>query len=306
MAKHMFIDAEDSEFLQAVGKALSSKERIEILKLLYYKSLNINEISEALSLPASSTSVHIRILEEADLIYTENQPGIRGTMKLCSRKKDDVFIKLTGESSTTSKVESISMPIGNFTDCQVAPTCGMAGKDDYIIYEDNPTLFFVPNRTEAQLIWTSRGFFEYRFPKPDTKNTIESISIIAEMCSEAPNYREDWKSDICLWLNGVECGTWRCPGDFGDRRGRLTPNWWKTGNTQYGLLTKWTINNNGCYINNIMISDTNLRDIKMDNKTYLSVRFGNKEDAEYIGGLNIFGRAFGDYEQDIVMIIEYK
>lgn len=55
-----------------------------------------------------------------------------------------------------------------------------------------------------------------------------------------------------------------------------------------------------------MISDTNLRDIKMDNKTYLSVRFGNKEDAEYIGGLNIFGRAFGDYEQDIVMIIEYK
>jgi predicted transcriptional regulator len=104
----------------------------------------------------------------------------------------------------------------------------------------------------------------------------------------------------------VECGTWRCPGDFGDRRGRLTPNWWKTGNTQYGLLTKWTINNNGCYINNIMISDTNLRDIKMDNKTYLSVRFGNKEDAEYIGGLNIFGRAFGDYEQDIVMIIEYK
>lgn len=181
MAKHMFIDAEDSEFLQAVGKALSSKERIEILKLLYYKSLNINEISEALSLPASSTSVHIRILEEADLIYTENQPGIRGTMKLCSRKKDDVFIKLTGEASTTSKVESISMPIGNFTDCQVAPTCGMAGKDDYIIYEDNPTLFFVPNRTEAQLIWTSRGFFEYRFPKPDTKILLK-VSQLLQRC----------------------------------------------------------------------------------------------------------------------------
>src|SRR5690554_1340889 len=158
MAKRMYIDAEHSDLLQAVGRALSSKERIDILKLLYYKSLNINEISETLGLPASSTSMHIRILEEADLIYTENQPGARGTMKLCSRKKDDIFIKLTGETSEVSRITSINMPIGNFTDCQVTPTCGMASKDNYIITEDNPALFYVPNRFEAQIIWTSKGY----------------------------------------------------------------------------------------------------------------------------------------------------
>jgi predicted transcriptional regulator len=29
-----------------------------------------------------------------------------------------------------------------------------------------------------------------------------------------------------------------------------------------------------------------------------------KEDAEYQGGLNLFGRTFGNYEQDIILRIE--
>ena len=32
---------------------------------------------------------------------------------------------------------------------------------------------------------------------------------------------------------------------------------------------------------------------------------GNKEDAKYAGGFNLFGRTFGDYEQDILMELEY-
>ena len=38
---------------------------------------------------------------------------------------------------------------------------------------------------------------------------------------------------------------------------------------------------------------------------YISVRIGIKEDAEHIGGVNIFGSSFGDYPQDILMRIEY-
>ncbi|MEI3204121.1 MAG: hypothetical protein V8S73_05705 [Lachnospiraceae bacterium] len=36
-----------------------------------------------------------------------------------------------------------------------------------------------------------------------------------EICSEAPGYKEDWKSDLTLWVNDVEVGTWTCPGDLG-------------------------------------------------------------------------------------------
>jgi len=36
------------------------------------------------------------------------------------------------------------------------------------------------------------------------------------------------------------------------------------------------------------------------------VRIGVKEDAKNIGGVNIFGKTFGDYEQDIIMKMEFE
>jgi predicted transcriptional regulator len=35
------------------------------------------------------------------------------------------------------------------------------------------------------------------------------------------------------------------------------------------------------------------------------VRIGVKADARYVGGLNIFGRHFGNYPQDIVLRLRY-
>ena len=32
---------------------------------------------------------------------------------------------------------------------------------------------------------------------------------------------------------------------------------------------------------------------------------GNKPDAKYIGGFNLFGKEFGDYAQDIILNVEY-
>lgn len=306
MAKDLELSTEQSQGLEALGRALSSKHRIDILKLLYYQSLNINEISEALSLPSSSTAMHVRVLEEADLINTENQPGTRGTMKLCSRKVDNVFLKLSGNNVNVGSITSISMPVGHFTRCQVSPTCGMAGEKNYLITEDSPRLFFSPDRIQSQLIWTSSGYFEYCFPKPPlSKGAFSNITFTAEICSEAPNYRENWKSDITFWINGIDCGTWQCPGDFGERRGRLNPSWWKNGNTQYGLLTKFAVNHKGTFVNEIKVSDVSLSQIPVLENDFISLTLGNKADAEFVGGLNLFGQGFGDYDQDIVMMIEH-
>ncbi len=49
---------------------------------------------------------------------------------------------------------------------------------------------------------------------PKKKEKIKRASISMEICSEAPGYKEDWKSDLTLWVNDVEVGTWTCPGDF--------------------------------------------------------------------------------------------
>ena len=110
-----------------------------------------------------------------------------------------------------------------------------------------------------------------------------------EACSEAPNYAEDWPSDITISIAGIDCCTWRCPGDFGARRGLLSPQWWSNSMaTQYGILNRIEINNEGSFLNNIKTSDVRIQDLGIANLQNVPIRIGNKEDAEYIGGFNLF------------------
>ena len=300
MSKILELNADNEEQLCNVSKALSSPDRIKILKLLYYNSYNIGEIAEHLSIPPSTAALHIRVLESADLIHTEQQPGCRGSMKLCSRKKDFVNIRLSALPAGVDQISTISMPIGAFTDCKISPTCGIVDANGHIGYEDRPSDFFLPARFNAQLLWSSSGYVEYKFPYTLADSvTPKQLLLTFEACSEAPNFREDWKSDITIWINGKECGTWHCPGDFGARRGRLNPTWWESGSTQYGLLTTVTVTEQNTLINNAISSNLCLSDLEIEKDDYITIRIGNKDDAEYIGGFNLFGQKFGDYEQDI-------
>lgn len=306
MSKILELNADNEEYLCEVAKALSSPARIQIIKLLYYNSYNIGEIAEKLNIPASTAALHIRILEGADLIHTEQQPGCRGSMKLCSRKNDFVSIRLFENPIDVDQISTISMPVGAYTDCHILPTCGLAGENGGIGYEDRPCDFFLPERLQAQLIWSAGGYVEYRFPNPLAKDiSLKQLLLTFEACSEVANYREDWKSDITVWINGHDCGTWQCPGDFGARRGRLNPPWWESGATQYGLLTTVTVTGTSTLINNEVSSSVRLSDLSLQDNCWITVRIGNKEDAEYPGGFNLFGQKFGDYEQDIKLSFVY-
>lgn len=307
MSKLLELNADNEEALLKVSKALSSPTRIAIVKLLYFNSYNIGEIAERLGIPASTAGVHVRALEEAGLINTEIQPGSHGSMKICSRKNDYISIRLVGLHQDIDQVFSISMPIGSFVDCNVSPTCGLCDENGIIGYEDRPHYFYDPKRLNAQLLWSSSGYVEYRFPFPlETDHEPKQLSLSFEACSEAPNFREDWPSDITIWINGFECATWCCPSDFGNRRGRLNPSWWYNGATQYGLLTTLEINADSTLLNGKIISNLAIDQLHLTNQPYISVRIGNKENADNIGGFNIFGRKFGDYEQDILLAVAYS
>ncbi|MDD3278042.1 MAG: helix-turn-helix domain-containing protein [Lachnospiraceae bacterium] len=306
MAKLMDYDTERVEELCELGKALSSPVRVEILRLLYDQSLIIGEIAKEMNLPASSTAFHLKILEQAGLVRMEEQPGTRGTMKLCTRKTDFVTINLVKKNTNINEIFSMEMPVGAYSGCNVTPTCGLCGADGIIGNEDKDYCFFFPERYKAGLLWSSSGYVEYKFANGVPKNRrVKRISVCMEICSEAPGYREDWKSDLTLWINGVECGTWTCPGDYGARRGRLTPVMWTDGATQYGLQVVWEVREDGCYLNGKHVSQTGVESLALMEKAYVAVRIGNKPDARYIGGFNIFGKGFGDYDQDIVLTMEY-
>ena len=299
------INLEEEKELMALGKALSSEIRLKILGLLQEGPLCVNEIAELLNIPASSAALHVRVLEEAELIRTELKPGIRGSMKLCIRQETSVVLDLQ-KKSKEQREEVISMPVGNYVDYKITPTCGMVNEEEYIDGEDEPRCFYDPRRTTAKLVWFSSGYLEYRFPNAGMqKEPVKSLDFSAELCSETADYNLDCPSDITLWINGIEAGTWTCPSDFGGRRGKLNPDWWEDKNSQYGNLKNWHIDETGTYLDGLQVSGRGLEAYALAEGPYVSVRIGIKEDAEHVGGVNIFGNCFGDYPQDLVMRLKY-
>lgn len=299
------INLEEEKELMALGKALSSEIRLKILGLLQEGPLCVNEIAEFLNIPASSAALHVRVLEEAELIRTELKPGIRGYMKLCIRQETSVVLDLQ-KKSKEQREEVISMPVGNYVDYKITPTCGMVNEEEYIDGEDEPRCFYDPRRTTAKLVWFSSGYLEYRFPNAGMqKEPVKSLDFSAELCSETADYNLDCPSDITLWINGIEAGTWTCPSDFGGRRGKLNPDWWEDKNSQYGNLKNWHIDETGTYLDGLQVSGRGIDAYALAEGPYVSVRIGIKEDAEHVGGVNIFGNCFGDYPQDLVMRLKY-
>ncbi|WP_274654775.1 ArsR/SmtB family transcription factor [Paenibacillus humicola] len=295
------------EFIH-IAKALSTDLRIEIFKELLHRSMNVVEISEKFGIPASTAAINIKKLEDAGLIQTEMIPGTRGTQKSCSARYSRIVVDFSHfRAPKTHPFVEVSLPIGQFFDSQISAPCGILSDQSIIGEMDEPRSFFEPERIHAQLIWFRRGFLEYRFPNRVPRGAvIRNLELSMEICSEAPLYNSDWPSDITLWINGKEVGTWTSPGDFGGERGLLTPDWWGTENTQYGLLKTWRVHGEGSFIDGRNISSLNIDELELDDKPYLTVRIGNKPDAVNEGGINLFGRKFGNYETDLKLKLDYE
>jgi predicted transcriptional regulator len=135
---------------------------------------------------------------------------------------------------------------------------------------------------------------------------LTGLEISMELCSEAPLYNANWPSDITVSINGVELGTYLSPGDFGGEPGLLNPPWWDLRNTQYGLLKKWKVDENGSYIDGRRLSGVTVDQLGIHDSPAFALRIGVKPDAANIGGLNLFGSKFGNYEQDLLVRFDYK
>jgi predicted transcriptional regulator len=298
---------EDSEQLELVLRALGSPNRIRVLEFLSDKVASVNEIAQALALPTSTAALYVEQLEQANLIHTRLEPASRGQRKVCTRLYDQVVFDFpVVEPKANLRSIELTMPIGAFTDCHVQPTCGMLGDKGPIGSFDDPASFYEAERVNAQLLWFSAGYVEYRFPNRISATAEpESLHLTMEICSEAPLYNLDWLSDITIWINGVEIGTWTCPSDFGGQPGLLTPKWWSTRNTQYGLLKVWSVNNVETKVDRDVVSSVTIQQLRLKEFPYIAVRIGVREDAAYVGGINLFGSRFGNFPQDLVLHIAY-
>jgi predicted transcriptional regulator len=285
-----------------IMKVLGSESRVKILQLLGQGELNINEISQELGLAQPTVTKHIQALEEAGLIQSDYRAGSQGTQKRCRRVVDRLVIEMGSVPPLSSDVADIEMPIGLYSDVKIEPTCGLATSEAIIGHLDDPISFHFPERAKAQILWSSGGYVEYILPNSLPPETlIKAVDLAFEVCSETKGLDPNFQSDITVWINGLEIGTWVSPGDMGESPGRLNPQWWLDVLAQYGFLKVWSVQRTGTYIDGMRISDVKIADLALVPGKPTIVRIGNKPDAEHIGGFTIFGRSFGNYEQDIVM-----
>ncbi len=291
----------------AVLKALASVPRWRILQHLAAGRRTVNELADALELPASTVAAHIKILEEAGLVHTELQAASHGLQKLCNRTYDNLFLALPTSPADLSNVAEVAMPIGGYTAFEVKPTCGLATESALIGFLDDPLSFYEPDHVHASLLWFRSGYVEYTFPNRLPQSAaVVSLQVSMEICSEAPLHNHAWPSDITLWINDCEVGTWTCPADFGGQRGVLTPAWWDNRDSQYGLLKRWLINSEASFVDGRGCGALTIDKLHLSSRRVISVRLGVKPDALHVGGVNLFGRAFGNYAQDLTLRLEYQ
>ena len=69
----------------------------------------------------------------------------------------------------------------------------------------------------------------------------------------------------------------------------------------YGILKFWSVNGDGSYVDGNKISGISLADLSLQEHHSIKIRIGVKKDAKYMGGMNIFGRGFGNYDQGIIL-----
>lgn len=281
-------------------EALASEVRLKIIHLLSDDELNIKELSEKIGISSPIMLKHVKKLEDAGLVTTRLVKRNGAINKICTLVFAEYRLWLDFRRRGLPSVCSYSVPVGHYSLVDGKPTCGLATEKDVVGVRDDPRVFWETERVDAQLLWFTQGHVEYKLPNclsPEQKAT--EIELSFEIASEAPDFADDWPSDITIYFNGIKLFTWTSPGDYGVKQGILTPSWWPS--NQYGLLKVVHITSEGVMMDDQKLSDVTLEQALADNSHFWSVRFEVPEDAKNVGGLTLFGKKFGNHAQDILV-----
>ena len=287
-------------------KALGSDTRIQILNiLLENEQMSMNQLATELNISNGALTGHIKKLEECGLINISNESAGHGNQKMCSVTQDRIIVDIKKPIDYKNVFET-EIKVGQFSRHQVWPTCGIATSESVIGEFDDIRYFNHPDRFTANILWFTKGYVEYTIPNLIPSNQrITQLSISAELSSEAPGIDNNWPSDISFYINDTKIGMWTSPGDFGDVHGMFTPQWWPQNWNQYGLLKLLVINDYGTYIDGLKISDVSTLSLHLDYSSDIHLCLAVENDSEHVGGITLYGKSFGNYDQDIRVAINY-
>lgn len=297
------VNSRNMKFLEC----FSSHTRVKMIELLSIQPMNIKSLSEALEIKSPIVTRHIHMLEEAGIVRCESIAGKRGMQKICHLQLTHAMLlfKRTPAVDESNRY-FVSLPVGHYSSYQIKPRCGLASELQMIGMCDDPRYFADPDHVMAKVLWFGSGFVEYRIPNYMVSNeSLESLEISMEICSETPCAVNHLPSDITFTLNGEEIGTWTYPGDFGSTRGLYTPEWWHK-NIQHGLIKTIRVTRQGSFIDGIQVSNVTIDQLMLAYDKEILFRISCSATAKNCGGVTLFGKGFGNYNQDIEVTLRCK
>ena len=323
-------------------ECFASETRVRIFELLGERPMSIGELAEELNVSSAIVTKHIQKMETAGLLTSESVTGTRGRRKMCRLAVDSLTLNFRSSPSEQDRsAYAVSIPVGQYAEHEVRPTCGLASDRRLIGMMDDPRYFADPDHVGARHLWFGSGYVEYRIPNYLVgAQTVREVSVTLELGSEAPGYNPNWPSDISFEIGGVPVGTWTCPGNFGGRRGLHTPEWWSEHSSQYGLLKTLSVREDGTFMDGMKLSDVTAADLNISAMNALAaggkpdgraaagkgaegrssgaagpmnasagreiaLRIESRSDAEHPGGVSLFGRGFGNYDRDIEVSVKF-
>ncbi|MDH6365726.1 putative transcriptional regulator [Enterococcus sp. PF1-24] len=289
-----------------VYEALASETRLKMLTFIGNQKRSAGEIAEHLGISNAITTRHIQKMEDAGLLKSERGVGANKNRKMVYLKIDDIHVNFPEKVYHAYQMHSIDLKLGHFIDFSVIPTCGLATSTEVVGKSDDPKYFMDSARVDASLLWFSEGFVEYKVPNLlQESQTPELLEISFEVASEFPLSNNIWPSDISIFINDIKVAVYTVPGNFSDTRGRYTPDWWNDQFSQYGLLKHIRVNKIDTGIDGEAYSEITIDDLNLQDRPFITLRFEVEEDAKNKGGITLFGKGFGNHNQNILVNTYY-
>ena len=291
-----------------IFKCLGSEVRMQIVHLLSQNGeMNLNELASALELTNGALTSHVRMLEQCGIIQTVPSYTGRGLQKICSLKVDQMLMNVYPvREALTAKAYETSIRIGHYSDYAAGPSCGIACREKLIGTENDPRCFAYPERVDAEMIWLHDGYVEYRIPNqlPEGQR-IDQITLSFEVGAADQGSESDTQSMLHFLLNGKEMGHWLSIKSMDADGGIYTPGWWQRRERRCGFLKMLVINRIGAFLDGVMMAETGNGYEFLDGSGEMHFRFEARSENGNNGGLALYGRGFGNYQQDIQVRVHY-
>ncbi|MBO5354104.1 MAG: winged helix-turn-helix transcriptional regulator [Lachnospiraceae bacterium] len=295
------------ETARPLFEALASPTRTKIIELLQQTpDMNMDTLAKSLGITNGALTAHIKKLSDCGIINVKLHSMEHGTQKLCSIGESKLVIDLL-DKTLTGQYERLELNVGQYSCCQIQPTCGLCGRNQPLFDFDIPHYFKYPEHFNAELVWFCNGFITYSFPNPLTKGqTLTEVQISLELSSEGPFLARDYPAAIDFYNHDRLLGRHISPGEFDEHKGKLTPDWWFYG--QYGEHLTISITESGTCINGLEASSYSIHDLLNDatEDAFFQFKISCEDQNSAKGGIMLFGKGFGDLPQGIVMKVFYR